>query len=114
MFSIDYTKSFVVKPNSTVTSTLNLIESSQSYYYSSEMLRFVIIVHDEMCKTFLIFFHSLHALYHHIMTNLMIFRLCLFFLQFKNTTATRSWSCFLNKMFEISFHFMGQVSNWAK
>ena len=77
---------------------------SQRYDSSCEILRVVDIIHDILCKTFSIFYHSLHVWYHEILTNLMIFRLC-FFLEFKNHSATRSWSCFLNKMFELSFHF---------
>ena len=33
------------------------------------------------------------------------------FLEFKNHSATRWWSCFLNKMFKISFHFPCKTSN---
>ena len=81
---------------------------SQRYHSSCEILRFVNIVHDILCDTFSIFYHSLHVWYHEILTNLMIFRLRLLFL---NHSATRSWSCFLNKMFEISFHFLGKASH---
>ena len=57
------------------------------------------------------FYHSLHVWYHEILTNLIIFRLRLLFSEFKTQTATRSWSCFLNKMFEISFHSPGKASH---
>ena len=86
----------------------------QRYDSSSEMLRFVNIVRDKLCETFSIFYHSLHLWYHHIMTNLMIFRLCLRFLEFKNHSTTRSWSCFLNKIFEISFYVPGTASHWTQ
>ena len=87
---------------------------SQRYNSSCEILRFVNIIHDIMCETFSIFYHNLHVWYHEILTNLMIFRLRLLFLEFKNHLATRSWSCFLNKMFEISFHSLGKASHWTQ
>ena len=76
---------------------------SQRYDSSTEMLRFVNIVRDKTCETLSIFYHSLHIWYHHIMTNLVIFKLRLLFLEFKNHSTTRSWSCFLNEMFGIFF-----------
>ena len=88
-----------------------LSNPSQRYDSSSEILRFINIVHDRLCKTLLIFYHSLHIWYHEILTNLMIFRLCLLFLEFKSQTATHLWSCFLNKMFKISFHSPGKASH---
>ena len=84
---------------------------SQRYDSSWEILQVVNIIHDILCETFSIFYHSLHIWYHEILTNLMIFRLCLLFLEFKNHLATRLWSCFLNKMFEISFHFPSKTSH---
>ena len=39
------------------------------------------------------------------MTNIMIFRLYLNFIEVKNNSAARSWSYFVNKMFEILCHF---------
>ena len=87
---------------------------SQCYHSSCEILRFVNIVHDILCETFSIFYHSLHVWYHEILTNLMIFRHRLLFLEFKNHSATRSWSCFLNKMCEISFHFPGKTSHYTQ
>ena len=86
---------------------------SQRYNSSCEILRVINIIDDILCKTFSIFYHSLHVWYHEILTNLMIFRLCLLFLEFKNHSATRSWSCFLNKLFKISFHFPGKASQWT-
>ena len=106
MFSIAYTKSFEVNPNSIVTLTPNLTESFST----------------------LPFFLWDTSVYKHctwnIVRNLLIFlphRPCMisrdldkshdfwdfacFFLEFKNHLATRSWSCFLNKMFEFFFHF---------
>ena len=90
---------------------LQILERCDS---SFEMLRFVNIICDKMCKIFPIFYHSLYAWYHQIMTNLMVFRLYLLFLKFKNHSGTCLWSCFLNKMLEIPFHFTGLASNWAK
>ena len=87
---------------------------SQRYDSSCEILRVVNIIHDILCETFSIFYQSLHVWYHEILTNLMIFRLCLLFLEFKNHSATRSWSCFLNKIFEISFHFLTKASHWTQ
>ena len=84
---------------------------SQCYDPSSEILRFVNIIRDRLCETFTIFYHGLHVWYHEILTKLMIFRLHCFFLEFKNHSATRSWSCFLNKMFEISFYFLDKASH---
>ena len=106
MFSIAYTKSFKVKPNSIVTLTPNLIESFSTLWSSYEILRVVNIIHDILCITFSIFYHSHHIWYHEILTNLMIFRLCLLFLEFKNHSTTRSWSYFLNKMFDF---FISQI-----
>ena len=82
---------------------------SQCYDSSSEILWFVNIVHDRFVRNLFIFYHSLHIWYHEILTNLVIFGLRLLFLEFKNHSATCSWSCFLNKMFEISFHFLGKT-----
>ena len=66
---------------------------SQHYHSSCEILWFVNIILDILCETFSIFYHSLHVWYHEILTNLMIFKLRLLFLEFKNHLATRSWSC---------------------
>ena len=82
---------------------------SQRYDSSFEILRFVNIVHDRFVRNLFNFYHSLHVWYHEILINLMIFGLRLLFLEFKNHSATYSWSCFLNKMFEISFHFLGKT-----
>ena len=49
------------------------------------------------------FFDSLHIWYQEILSNLIIFRLRLLFLEFKKHSATRSWSCFLNKIFDFFF-----------
>ena len=80
---------------------------SQRYDSSSEILRFVNIVHDRLCETFSNFYHSLHLWYHEILTNLMIFRVCLLFLEFKNHFATRLWSCFLIRC--SKFLYISQV-----
>ena len=91
-----------------------LSNSSQLYDSSSEMLRSISNVHEKLCKTFSVFYHSLHIWYHEILTNLMIFRVCLLFIEFKSNSATRSWSCFVNKMFEIFFHFPVKASHWTQ
>ena len=112
MFSIAYTKSSKVKPQfDRYFDSKSYQNPSQRYDSSCEIPRFVNIIHDRLSETFSIFYHSLHVWYHEILTNLMIFRLRLLFLEFKNHSATRSWSCFLNKMFEISFHFPSKASH---
>ena len=65
----------------------------------------------QIVRNLLKIFHSIHVWYHEILTNLVIFRLRLLFLEFKNHSATSSWSCFLNKMFENSFHFPSKALN---
>ena len=67
---------------------------SQRYDSSSEILRFVNIVHDRFVQNLFNFYHSLHVWYHEILINLMIFGLRLLFLEFKNHSVTCSWSCF--------------------
>ena len=115
MFSIAYTKKFWSQTPILPSLWLKILpNSSQRYDSSSKILRFVNIVRDRLCETFSIFYHGLHVWYHVILTNLMIFRLCLLFLEFKNHSTTRSWLCFLNKMFEISFHFLGKASKWTR
>ena len=76
------------------------------------MLLFVKVIHDKLCETFSIVFHSLYVWYQEILTNLVIFRLRLLFLEFKNHSTTRSWSCFRNKIFGISLQFQGKASHW--
>ena len=60
-----------------------LLNHSQRYDSSSEILHFVNIIHDILCKTFSIFCHILHVWYHEILTNLMIFRLHFLFYNLK-------------------------------
>ena len=93
IFSITYIKSFEVKQQFNHHWLQILPNQSQRYDSSCEILRFVNIVHDILCETFLIFYHSLDVWYHEILTNLMIFKLRLLFLEFKNHLATRSWLC---------------------
>ena len=93
IFSITYIKSFEVKQQFDHHWLQILPNHSQCYDSSCEILRFVNIVRDKLYETFSIFYHNLHVWYHHIMTNLMIFKLRLLFLEFKNHLATRSWSC---------------------
>ena len=103
MFSISYIEKFWSQTPLRPSLLLQILPNPfECYDSSSEILRFVNIVRDTLCETFLIFYHSLHLWYHEILTNLMIFRLC-FFLEFKNHSVTRSWSCFLNKMSKFLF-----------
>ena len=82
--------------------------------FSEEILRFASIVRDNLRETFSIFYHSLHIWYHDISTSFMIFGLCLFFIEFKNNSTASSWSCFVNKMFEIGGLFLDTASHYTK
>ena len=55
------------------------------------------------------FYHSLHIWYHELLTNFMIFKLRLDFIQLKHFSTAPSSSCFGNQMFEILSHFMVNV-----
>ena len=87
-----------------------LSDPSKFYESSPEMLPFVSIIRHKLCETFSIFYYSLHIWYHDILTNLVIFRLRLVFVEFKNHSNTRSWSCFLIKIFKFSFYFLHETS----
>ena len=101
-------------PNSIIALTPNLIESfSTLWFFFWDTLVFKHHTWQIVWNLFN-FYHSLHVWYHEIMRNLMIFRLRLLFLEFKNHSATCSWSCFLNKMFKISFHFPSKTSHWTQ
>jgi len=91
-----------------------LSNPSHVYETSSKMLSFVSNILDNFYETISIFYHSFHVSYHDILTNLMIFRLRLIFIEFKTYSATRSLSCFVNKMFEFSFQFFDNASNWIQ
>jgi hypothetical protein len=54
-------------------------------------------------------YHKLHIGYHERLTNLMIFELCLHFIQLKNITAACGFSWFANKMFKVSSNFIDKV-----
>ena len=69
--------------NSIVTLPQKLNESCSILLNFFGVLRFVINIRHNFCKTFSIFCHNLHMWYHDIMTNLMIFRVHLFFIEFK-------------------------------
>ena len=86
---------------------------SHRYYSSSKMLRFINIVHDRLCETDSIF--TIASTYD-IMRSWQISWFLDFtcFLDLKNHSATCSWSCFLNKMFKISFLFPGKASHWTQ
>ena len=60
------------------------------------------------------FYHSLNIWYHDILTNFMIFGLRLLFIEFKNNSTASSWSCFVNKMFEIGDLFLDTASHYTK
>ena len=111
MFSITYTKSFEVKPQFDRYFDSNLTESFST-------LRF--FFRDTLvCK------HRTWQIVRNLLNFLpwpphMIswdidkshdFQTLFAFLGFKNHSATRSWSCFLNKMFKISFHSPGKASH---
>ena len=97
--------------NLIVTLTPNLTESFSTlrfFFWDTSLCKY----HTwQIIWNLLNFYHGLHVWYHEILTNLMIFRLRLLFLEFKNHSATRSWSCFQNKMFEICLHFLGKGSH---
>ena len=88
--------------------------SSRNHETSSEILRFASIVHDNLRKTSSNFYHSLHIWYHDILTSFMIFGLRLLFIEFKNNSTASSWSCFVNKMFEIDGLFLDTASHYTK
>ena len=77
-------------------------------------LRFASIVCDNLRETFSNFYHSLHIWYHDILTSFMIFELRLLFIEFKNNSIVSSWSCFVNKMFEIGGLFLDTASHYTK
>ena len=87
--------------------------SSWNHETSSEILQFASIVCDNLCKTFSNFYHSLHIWYHDILTSCMIFGLRLLFIEFKNKSTASSWSCFVNKMFEIGGLFLDTASHYT-
>ena len=64
-----------------------LTDPTYVYGTTSEMLRFVSNVRDNFYETCSIFYHSLHVWYHDILTNLIIFRLRLIFIEFKTYLA---------------------------
>ena len=100
--------------NSIVTLTQKLNESCTILLNFFGVLRFVINICHNFCKTFSIFYHNHHMWYHDIMTNLVIFRVHLLFIEFKTYLVTRSWKCFANKIFEFSFQFFNIDSNWTQ
>ena len=115
MFSIAYTKSFEVKPNSIITLTPNLTESfSTLWFFFWDIL---VCKHCtwHIVRNILNFFTI--ATTYDIMRSWQIswfLDIICFFLEFKNHTTTRSWSCFLNKMVEISFHSPCKASHWTQ
>ena len=58
--------------------------------------------------------HILHIWYHDISTSFMIFGLRLHFIEFKNNSSASSWSCFVNKMFEILGPFLDTASDYTQ
>jgi hypothetical protein len=59
-------------------------------------------------------YHKLHIRYHELSTNLIIFKLCLHFIQLKNIATTCGISWFVNKMFKVSPNFMDKVLKLIK
>ena len=59
-----------------------LSDPSQLYDSSSEMYQFVSTYVTKVCEISSTFFHNLHIWYYNILSNLIIFRLCLLFLKF--------------------------------
>ena len=55
---------------------------SQLYLSSPEILQFVSSLRDNLCETFSNFYHNIHIWNQDIMTKIIIFRLCLLFLEF--------------------------------
>ena len=103
MMSIAYKKVWKSNPNSIVTITRNLNES-----FSTLWIFFggALIYKQHMCEILRKpsqFFTTVST--YDIMTNIMIFILYLHFIEVKNNSAARSWSCFVKKVVEISFHF---------
>ena len=87
MMSIVYTKSLKANLNWTITLTKSNWIFLNYMTFCSEMLSFVSNVHDNFYETCSIFYHSLHVWYHDILTNLIIFRLRLIFIEFKTYSA---------------------------
>ena len=65
-------------------------------------------------ETFSNFYHRVRIWYHDILINFIIFVLRLFFIEFKNNSTASSWSCFVNKMFEIGGLFLDMTSHYTK
>jgi hypothetical protein len=114
MLSIAYRNKFW-SLNSISNSNLNLLRlqtessGSQDSETSSEILRFLNTIHENLLKTLYMMYHKLHIGYHEPSTNLMIFKLYLHFIQLKNIATAYGFSWFANKMFKISSNFMDKV-----
>ena len=96
----------------TMLTTLSV--SSWNHETSSEILRFVSIVRDNLRETFSNFYHNLHIWYHDISTSFKIFGLRLLFIEFKDNSTASSWSCFVNKMFKIGGLVLDTASHYTK
>jgi len=105
-----YKKFWSETPNRHSNCLLILPDLSQISETSPEMIRFVSSVRVNFAETLSIFYHSLHVWYHDNSMNFMIFRLCLFFIEFSDVSATCFCSCFANTMFEISGLALDTVS----
>ena len=98
-------------PNSIVTLTPNLIKSFSTLWF--------FFWDTSFCK--LHTWHVVQNLFHFLphpprmkswdLDQSYDFLTSFAFLEFKNHSATRLWSCFRNKMFEISFHFPDNASH---
>jgi hypothetical protein len=56
------------------------------------MLRFLNTIHDDLLKTLYMIYHKFLTGYHEPLMNLMIFKLCLHFIQLKNIGSTCGFS----------------------
>jgi hypothetical protein len=56
------------------------------------MLLFLNTIHDDLLKILYMIYHKLRIANHEHLTNLMILKLCLHFIQFKNIASTCGFS----------------------
>ena len=88
--------------------------SKEVSWFREEGDEVVSIVRDNLREIFSNFYHSLRIWYHDILTSFMIFELRLLFIEFKNNSTASSWSCFVNKMFEIGGLVLDMASHYSK
>jgi hypothetical protein len=56
------------------------------------MLRFLNTIHDNLLNTLYMIYHKIHIGYHEPLTNFMIFKLYLHFIQLKNSATACEFS----------------------